>query len=629
MGPGVVVASEKEPIKIDPDKLKVVLATDCGSTTTKAVLFELTSEGWRQTFRGEAPTTVEKPVADVTIGARNAFLEVQELSGRTILDPQWQEDSGTPPFLWRSESSPDQGIDLYVSTSSAGGGLQMIVAGLVGKMSCASAERAALGAGAIVMDAFAIDDGREAHERVQKIRHLRPDIVLLAGGTDGGAVHLPLELAETVLQADPRPRFGDTLRLPVVYAGNTEVADQIREVLHSQFEVVHVPNLRPTLETENLAPARDEIHELFLHHVMSHAPGYSRLLTWSPVPIIPTPAAVGDMIRTAAERDNIQILAVDIGGATTDVFSVFRDSGGEQEAMVFNRTVSANLGMSYSVANVLLEAGEQAIRRWLPFSLDSVELRDRLRNKMIRPTSIPQTKDDLLLEQAVCREALRLAFIHHRRLATGLRGVKRGRGIADMFSAREASDFVDMLGLDLIVGSGGVLSHAPNRVSSAYMMIDAYEPLGTTRLAVDSIFMMPHLGVFATVHPAAAQEVFIKDCIVELGTVVAPTTKRSFRPMVAGIGLARVEVEGRQVAEICSGELSRIALEPEAEVSIRVEPVRGVDVGAGPGKALERTVRGGAAGLILDGRGRPLQFPEQEEKRREMVQSWYRGMGLE
>ena len=73
---------------INPANLTVVLATDCGSTTTKAVLFEKRPEGWRQTFRGEAPTTVEKPVADVTIGALNAFSEVQELSGRKILTDQ-------------------------------------------------------------------------------------------------------------------------------------------------------------------------------------------------------------------------------------------------------------------------------------------------------------------------------------------------------------------------------------------------------------------------------------------------------------------------------------------------------------------------------------------------------------
>ena len=168
---------DKSEAKIDPNSLEVVLATDCGSTTTKAVLFEKTEDGWRQTSRGEAPTTVEKPVADVTIGAKNAFLEVEELSNRALVDKN--SSNGASPLLARAG---ERGVDLYVSTSSAGGGLQMVVAGVVSTMTTASAERAALGAGAIVMDAISIDDGREQHERVQKIRHLRPDIVLLAGG---------------------------------------------------------------------------------------------------------------------------------------------------------------------------------------------------------------------------------------------------------------------------------------------------------------------------------------------------------------------------------------------------------------------------------------------------------------
>ena len=169
-----------KPQRINADELRAVVATDCGSTTTKAILFEKTPEGWRATFRGEAPTTVEKPVADVTIGAINSFSELEELSGRKILgDP-----AAAHPFCIREDGNPSQGIDLYVSTSSAGGGLQMVVAGVVSSMTTESAERAALGAGAIVMDSISIDDGREQHERVSRIRHLRPDIVLIAGGID-------------------------------------------------------------------------------------------------------------------------------------------------------------------------------------------------------------------------------------------------------------------------------------------------------------------------------------------------------------------------------------------------------------------------------------------------------------
>ncbi len=605
----------------DKSRLQAVLVTDCGSTTTKAVLFEKTAAGWRQTFRGEAPTTVEKPVADVTIGARNAFQEVQELSGRKVL----LDDSGdgAPPFAFRTDADPANGIDLYLSTSSAGGGLQMIVAGVVSNMTTRSAERAALGAGAIVMDAISFDDGRQPYERVQRIRHLRPDIVLLSGGTDGGTVTHPVELAETVLQADPRPRFGDTLKLPIIYAANEKARAEVEDLLAKRFSFVAVENVRPTLENENLAPARDAIHELFLNHVMSHAPGYKKLLGWSPVPILPTPGAFGDMVLVAAKQRNQQILAVDIGGATTDVFSVIFTEEAEN-GVQFHRTVSANLGMSYSVANVLLEAGEANIERWLPFPLSWTELRDRLRNKMIRPTSIPHTIEDLLLEQAVSREALRLAFLHHKRLAVGLKGKKRKRTIGDVFKQGSAGDEFDLMAIDLIIGSGGVLSHAPDRKSAALMLVDAFQPQGVTALAVDSIFMMPHLGVFSSVHPEAATEILERDCLVSLGTVVAPTGTGKH-----GQDLLEVEFPDGSKTTVRCGELVRRELADGEQISLKLTPLRSwANVGAGPGKSRTVLVSGGHAGLIIDGRGRPLEFSANEVERQRRARDWHTAFDL-
>jgi len=392
--------------KINSEDIKIILATDCGSTTTKAILIQCIDGVYRLTYRGEAPTTVEAPFEDVTRGVLNAIMELEELSGHKILAG---ENIITPV-------NDKVGVDIYISTSSAGGGLQMMVGGVVKSMTGESAQRAALGAGAIVMDVLASNDGRLYHEKVQRIRQLRPDMILLSGGVDGGTVTHVVELAEILEAANPKPRLGMNFKLPVIYAGNNKATKPVNERLGKITDLITVENIRPTLEQENLQPSRDKIHDLFMEHVMAQAPGYKKLMSWTDAPIMPTPGAVGEIIKKIAKTEDISVVGVDIGGATTDIFSVFEGQ--------FNRTVSANLGMSYSVCNVLAESGFSNVARWVPFDMDKTDLTNRIGNKMIRPTTIPQSLEALIIEQAIAREALRLSFEQHKKFAVHLKGVQ-------------------------------------------------------------------------------------------------------------------------------------------------------------------------------------------------------------
>jgi len=591
---------------IDPQKINVILATDCGSTTTKAIMIEKIGEEYRQTFRGEAPTTVEAPFDDVTMGVLNAVQEVEELSGRKLLD-----DKGRII----KPSSNGQGCDIYISTSSAGGGLQMMVAGVVRKMTAESAERAALGAGAVVMDVLASNDKRLPHEQIQRIRQLRPDMILLSGGIDGGTKTHVVELAELTAAADPKPRLGHGYRLPVIYAGNRDARPEVEQSLADKTDLSMVDNLRPVLEKENLGPAREKIHDLFLEHVMAQAPGYKKLMGWVDADIMPTPSAVGSILKTIADQRHINAVGVDIGGATTDVFSVFEG--------IFNRTVSANLGMSYSISNVFAEAGLENVMRWTPFAMDQRDLRNRIKNKMIRPTTIPQTLEELLLEQAVAREALRLAFIQHKSFATALKGVQQQRTIGDTFDQDAGEQtLVDMLNLNLLVGSGGVLSHAPRMEQTAMMMIDAFLPEGITVLAKDSIFMMPHLGVLAQVHPQAATEVFERDCLIYLGTCVAPvgTAKADQDIMDYTVEFS----DGKKRKDTLKfGQMKRFPLGVGEKARLIAEPKRGFDLGGGKGRKVEQDLVGGTVGIILDGRGRPLELSSDTTLRIKKLKQWF------
>ncbi|MFM7322293.1 MAG: glutamate mutase L [Armatimonadota bacterium] len=591
------------------ENVRSIVATDCGSTTTKAILIERQPDGvYRLVSRGEAPTTVEAPFDDVTVGVTNAMRELEDLTGKRILG-----DEGRP-----STPATDavNGVDLYLSTSSAGGGLQMTVAGVVKEMSAESAERAALGAGAIIMDVLAINDGRKEHQKVERIRALRPDMILMSGGTDdGNVVPQVQEIAEILRSADPKPRLGIGLKLPVIFAGSEKMRPSVHSTLDDTVDVREVPNLRPTLARENLGPAREAIHELFLEHVMQQAPGYGKLTTWTSSGIMSTPNAVGKIMEEIARQRGINILGVDIGGATTDVFSVFKGT--------YNRTVSANLGMSYSICNVLTEAGLPNIKRWLPFEESDAYIRNQLRNKMVRPTTIPQNLRDLQIEQAAAREALRLAFEHHKSLAREMVGVQQQRDISEIFEQQASGKtLVDMFSLDMIIGSGGVLAHAPEFAQTALMLMDAYAPEGLTTLAKDSIFMMPQLGILSTLLPEAATQVFEKDCLIRLADCIAPVGTAK-----DGDECLTVQFNGESVS-VRFGEIKVLPLGHGESAEVACTPAKGFDLGQGKGRPATFTVQGGEVGLILDCRGRPIAIPDQDAARATKMRAWLAAMGL-
>ena len=588
-------------VSSEPD---MILATDVGSTTSKARLFKKIGGEYRFVVAGEAPTTVESPFNDVRVGVRNAIKQIEDLTGTKFLTDDGSLKKDT----------------FYVSTSSAGGGLQIMVSGVIRRMTAESGERAALGAGAIVLDVLAIDDGREIHEKIKRMRSLRPDMILMVGGTDMGDEMDLIETAELFISAKPSPRFGLDFKLPVIFAGNRAVQNRIREILCSEFALKIVPNIRPTLDVEYIDPARDGIHEFYLEHVMSHAPGYPDLMKWTSAPILPTPAGEGMMFRVFAESHNVNMLGVGLGGATTNIYSIYDGK--------FVRSVSANLGMSYSICNVLKETGLENIMRWIPLDLEEDNVRNVLRNKMIRPTTIPDSLVELMIEHAVAREAIRLGFEAHKSLATPLRGARREKDISAIGRGFEYKimTYIDMMRINYLGGTGGLLSHAPRRVQSALMLIDSFRVEGVTRLFQDSVFMIPHLGVLSTVNPKAAINILEKDCLVKIGTCIAPS------------GLAEDGVDALTISEkmpdgttlvkvIPYGRMELIPLGEGQKAEVEIKPHSNLDVGMGRGKSMKTEVEGGVVGIIIDTRGRPLVLPKDERVRKKKLIEWYTAVG--
>ena len=171
---------------------------------------------------------------------------------------------------------------------------------------------------------------------------------------------------------------------------------------------------------------RQAIQEIFLEHVMSSAPGFKTLALWAQNRVKPTPVAIGAVLTHLASKTKQDILGVDMGGATTDIFSIINGQ--------FYRSVLANVGMSQSMGSLFEETTPALINRWLPMDEDEYLVRNWHLNKIIRPTTLPQTMEELMLEQSFAKEAIRLSLNHHRLLVTGLKGVKIQRQVGDVFT---------------------------------------------------------------------------------------------------------------------------------------------------------------------------------------------------
>ncbi|MBN1756499.1 glutamate mutase L [bacterium] len=556
------------------DQPRYYFITDIGSTTTKAILFQKDDRwGYR---RMESPTTVERPYEDVTVGVRETFSGL----GR---------ETGLPLF----ENGRPSGV--YLSTSSAGGGLAMVVNGLISHLTARSAERVALGAGAILLDIISLDDDRTPYQQIESLKALRPDMILLSGGFEGGALSGPVFLAEILSQAELHPKLNPKAQLPLIYAGNQEARKLVEKTLAGKYLYFNVPNIRPSDSVENLGPAREKIHELFIDHVMSHAPGYNQIVQWVQQPVIPTPAAVSRLLALVTRDSNQKIMVIDIGGATTDVFTA-------EKGKVF-RTVSANLGMSYSILNVVRRAGIEPIKELLQFAISEEELFDRIGNKYLNPTALPGNLKDLRIEQAVGTIAIREAVKDHLTVLGGssvtvARGKhKPGRNISDVFKPENSvSLFLD--GYDLVIGSGGTLSHSPREVA-AMMLLDALLPVGKIALAVDSAFMFPHLGVLAGLAPDLAQQLYEKLGLVKLATVLG--VKGPAHPGELVLKLAPAEEKFDLPSQVTLGEL--IFIKPPRQGNFKVRLKSGVV------KVMDGTIEieDSLLGFIVDARGRPCK----------------------
>lgn len=373
-----------------------------------------------------------------------------------------------------------------LATSSAAGGLRMCVHGLVYDMTVKAAQAAALGAGAIVTMATA---GKMSEYDIEDLVASRPNLILLAGGTDYGeretALYNAARIAETRLKA------------PVIYAGNVQNQRAVMDIFKKAgVSCTVTENVYPKLDKLNIEPARKIIHKVFEEHIIK-APGMEHIRDMVTGSIMPTPGAVMEAVQLIYNEIG-DVVAVDIGGATTDVHSV---TGGSEEIGILmtspepfaKRTVEGDLGLYVNAKNLIERIGESALQNELGIDMEAV---------MANYLPIPKTEGQFKLTERLCREAGLVALERH---AGALRYIYTPSG------RKTVAEGKDLTAVKTIIGTGGALTRLPHREQLLRALADCnatgmmlYPKPSKIRLLFDDDYIMASLGVMSKHYPEAA-----------------------------------------------------------------------------------------------------------------------------
>lgn len=576
----------------DADSL---LTIDVGSINTRVTLFDVVDGKYRFLASGFATTTAGAPFNDIGEGIRRALDRLNLITGWTLV--------GADEQLIVPRRMDGAGVDSIAATVSVGQPIRVIVTGLLDDVSLESALNLAQTTYARIEDTFGLNDHRKLESRIDAIMRVRPELIIISGGTDGGASQAVRRLMEVIgLGCYLMP---DKQRPEILYAGNQAMVDEVKTALETFCTVNIAPNIRPDLEVERLEAAYPQLATIFRRIQSKSIGGLRELETVTNGNVLSSADGVSRIIRYLSKIYGSKkgVLGVDVGASATVIAAA-------QNAKI--RTgVFPNLCLGERIIEIWDHTSFKDIIRWLPFEISENALREYIYTKHLYPASIPVTLQELYIEQAIAREAIRVAI---QSMAPGII-----KALAPK-SSKNALDF------EPIVASGSVLAHAPKYSQTALILLDAIQPTGITTLVLDQYQILPSLGVTAAINPLMAVQVLESNTFLNLGCVISPVGNA--RP---GTVILKVKITydggNETTVDVKAGALEILPIQTGQSANLQLRPLHGYDVGmGGNGRGGRLKVVGGEFGVIIDARGRPIRFSNDLERQRERNKQWLTSM---
>lgn len=575
---------------IDVDSL---LAIDVGSINTRAFLFDVADGAYHFLASGVAPTTIEGPYNNISEGVHLAMEHLQDITGRTLIGKDGQ--------LIVPAHTDGSGVDALVCTISAGSTIQTVVVGLLSDVSLESVQRLAASTYSHVAESIGLTDRRSTEAKIDAIIRTQADMIIMAGGLEGGASRSVMKLLEVIGLACFLMPMGK--RPEVIYAGNQALSEKVKSKLDKLTLVRVAPNIRPTFNLEDLSPAQEVLADATLQLRLNQMGGMKQLYDMVGGNISLSGSAFGRMIRFLSHiySANKGVLGVDLGASSTTIAAGFAGK------LALN--VCQPLGMGDGLAGIMGQIPE--VINWLPVAVQEDYVAEYLYNKQIHPASVPATVDDLAIEQASARLILRTAM---RLTAQRFPQVDYNPGFG-LSTACEP-----------ILASGAVFTNSPTPGQTLLMLLDGLQPIGVTTLVVDQNNLLSALGAAAGINPLIPVQILESGAFLNLGTVVSPVSNSRYGNLIMR---ARVTTEdGNETRyDIKQGSLTVLPVPLGRKARLRMEYSHGTEVGLNRSGSSSLNVVGGVLGTVIDARGRPLLLPEDAPRRRELLKKWLWTLG--
>lgn len=573
---------------------ETLLAIDVGTIHTCAALFDVVEGSYRFITSAEVRSTAFAPVKDISLGVRNAVAELQTMTGRQLLGSDHQLIIPTIPN--------GAGVDRCVVTLSAGNPLKVVTVGLLEDVSLQSAHNLVSTIHAHVRENFSLKDTRKVSTRLDAVLRLQPDLVVVAGGTDGGASQSMVSLMEAIgLACYLTPK---ELRPEILFAGNQALAEQMKTDLGALASLEVAPNIRPDLETEHLLPAQRQLADTFVRVRNRQMEGVQAMHVWSGGHMMPTTHAFARTVRYLSKdlsRKQRGVLGLDVGASATTLAAAF---DGKETLQVH-----PTLGLGTNLTGLLAGKGLSEINRWVDADLPSEYIRDFIYNKALYPGSLPATPEDLSVEFALACYAIQAALRKANwKLPEQLQGHIPG--------------FLPPF--ETVIASGAIFANSPSRARTILTLLNALQPVGWSTLMLDRNRLAAMVGAAADVLPLlTVQTLQDPNSFSNLGLVIAPVGRAAPGTTVLRCKV-RYEDDSEQTYEFRYGEIEIIPLPANQKASLHLQPLNRFDIGMGmPGRGgTVKNISGNDVGIIVDTRGRPLKLAATDEERRAQLKKW-------